>query len=94
MIDHVIFVKIIFYMQIRFDHDSFLLILNRFDSSFLQMLISNRTYHDFDQSRWFLSILLILEIVEKIKILEDEITESESSDTMMIEHEKNLIEMK
>ncbi len=51
MIDHVIFVKIIFYMQIRFDHDSFLLILNRFDSSFLQMLISNRTYHDFDQSR-------------------------------------------
>ncbi len=58
------------------------------------MLTFNRAYHDFDQSRLFLSILLILEIVEKIKILEDEITEFESSDTMMIEHEKNLIEMK
>jgi hypothetical protein len=30
---------------------------------------------------------LILEVVEKIKMLEDEIAESESSDTMMIEHE-------
>jgi hypothetical protein len=94
MIDHVIFVTIIFYMQMRFDYDSFLLILNRLDSSFLQMLTSNRAYHDFDQSRWFFSILLILEIVEKIKMFEDEIIESESSDTMMIEHEKNLIEMK
>ncbi len=53
MIDHVIFVTIIFYMQMRFDHDLFLLILNRFDSSFLQMLISNQAYHDFDQSRLF-----------------------------------------
>jgi hypothetical protein len=58
------------------------------------MLASNRAYHDFDQSRLFLSILLILEIVEKIKMLEDEIAEPESSDTMMIEHEKDLIEMK
>ncbi len=94
MIDHVIFVTIIFYMQMRFNHDSFLLILNRLDSSFLQILTSNQAYHDFDQSRLFLSILLILEIVEKIRMLEDEITESESSDTMMIKHEKDLIEMK
>ncbi len=87
MIDHVIFVTIIFYMQMRLDHDSFLLILSWFDSSFLQMLTLNQAYHDFDQSRSFLSILLILEVVEKIKMLEDEIIEFESSDTMMIEHE-------
>jgi hypothetical protein len=94
MIDHVIFATTFFYMQMRFDHDSFLLILSRLDSSFLQILTSNQAYHDFDQSRSFLSILLILEIVEKIKMLEDEIAESESSDTMMIEHEKDLIKMK
>ncbi len=94
MIDHVIFVTIIFYMQMQLDHDSFLLILSRFDSSFLQMLTSDQAYHDFDQSRLFFSILLILEVVEKIKMLEDEIAESESSDTMMIKHEKDLIEMK
>ncbi len=41
-------------------------------------------YHDFHQSRLFLSILLILEIVEKIKMLEDEIAESESSDTIRL----------
>ncbi len=58
------------------------------------MLTSNRAYHDFDQSRLFLSILLIFEIVEKIKMLEDKIVEFESSDTMMIEHEEDLIEMK
>ncbi len=40
------------------------------------------------------SILLIFEIVEKIKMLEDEIAKFESSDTMMIKHEKDLIEMK
>ncbi len=92
--NHVIFVTIIFYIQMRFDHDSFLLILSRFDSSFFQMLTSNQAYYDFDQSRLFLSILLIREIVEKIKMLKDEITESESNNTMMIKHEKDLIEMK
>jgi hypothetical protein len=53
MIDHVIFVTIIFYMQMRFDHDSFLLILSWFDSSFLQDV-------DFESSvSWFWSIEII-----------------------------------
>jgi hypothetical protein len=94
MINHVIFVTIIFHMQIRFDHNSFLLILNRFDSLFLQMLISNQAYYDFDQSRQFFSILLIFEVFEKIKMLENEITEFESSDKMIIKHKENLIEIK
>jgi hypothetical protein len=53
MIDHVLFATIIFYMQMRFDHDSFLLILSRFDSSFLQDV-------DFESSvSWFWSVEII-----------------------------------